>query len=92
MRINAAPGIEMACGAIQEITRWTKGPGGAASAPVPNTPVQPESGGSGGNKETPTNESSGNGGDSAGSDYARSRRAKSNYTHISNYSRRVHYY
>ena len=27
MRIDAAPGIEMACGAIQEITRWTKGPG-----------------------------------------------------------------
>jgi hypothetical protein len=88
IRIDGAPGITMHCSAIQEISGWTKGAGGAAApggtpsspapAPAPTETAeepQPDEGGGG-----EDGEESGGGSDS-------------NYTRVNrSYRSRVRYY
>jgi hypothetical protein len=73
IRIDGATQIAMHCSAVQEISGWTKGAGGAAlpSAPAP-TPTQ--------TTEEPQPESGGGGrGSEESSNYARSYRSRVRY-------------
>ena len=83
VRIDAAPGITMHCGMIQEITGWSAGGGGGGggtstpSAPAPAPPAEPAVGA--GEEPAAGDEGGGGGGEDSKSEFA--------YSHVARRSR-----